>query len=110
MKKLCFIDCETTGTDPKQHGLIQLAGVIVIDGEEKETFNYSIRPFLQDIIDDGALAVNKKIRQDIEAQSEPRTIYLSFSTAYTLKIERGGDLHDAFTDIRLTQKLYNTLT
>ena len=185
MKKLCFIDTETTGTDPQKHGLIQLAGFIVIDGEEKETFNYRVQPFVGDAVEDSALAVNKTTRVEISTYSAPRTVYLDFASllskyvdkydkrdkfffigyntrfdadfvraffekngdgyfgswfwfppidvmnlaavelmeereslqnfklatvAYTLKIQANGELHDALTDIRLTQKLYNSLT
>lgn len=44
MNKQIFIDVETTGVDPKLHGLVQVAGAIVIDGILKESFNYLMCP------------------------------------------------------------------
>ena len=52
--KFIFIDVETTGIASPQSGLIQLAGVIEIDGEEKQSFNFRIRPFPNDEISEEA--------------------------------------------------------
>ena len=57
MKKF-FCDIEMTGTDYSKHGIVQIAGIIVIDGVEKERFNFSIQPFSSDVIDQEALTVN----------------------------------------------------
>lgn len=57
MAKLCFIDCETTGVDPVKNALIQIAGIVVIDGAEIETFDCRCRPFADDTIVPSALEV-----------------------------------------------------
>lgn len=44
MSKQIYIDVETTGLDPKLHGLVQVAGAIVINGVLKESFDYSMCP------------------------------------------------------------------
>lgn len=36
--KVVFFDLETTGTLVNKHGIHQISGMIVIDGEVKETF------------------------------------------------------------------------
>lgn len=57
-KKILWVDTETTGTDPGKNGIIQLAGVLEINGQEISSFDYKIRPFADDVIEDTALAVN----------------------------------------------------
>ena len=37
MSKIAWIDTETTGLNPKEHALIQLSGIIEIDGCVKES-------------------------------------------------------------------------
>ena len=48
--KQFFCDLETTGTDSAKHGIIQIAGAIVIDGNLKETFDWKVRPFAGDMV------------------------------------------------------------
>lgn len=63
--KLLFLDLETTGLDPKHNGIIELAGVLDIDGIPEKDFVFRIKPFSQDEIDDKALSVNKITRAQI---------------------------------------------
>lgn len=44
MAKLIFIDTETVNVDRDQAGIWQLAGIVVIDGEVKESFNFEMNP------------------------------------------------------------------
>lgn len=76
--KLIFIDLETTGIPWPESGLIQLAGAIEIDGEEKERFNFKIKPFLTDEISDESLAVNGVSRGDLEGYEEPGVVFQKF--------------------------------
>ncbi len=79
MKKI-YIDCETTGTDPKRHGLIQLAGIIEVPNKPPVEFNYSIKPFPNDIIDMAALKVNGLTNYEIHEFPfcSPREIFTEF--------------------------------
>lgn len=58
MIKRCFIDCETTGLDPRQHTIHQLSGMIYQDEELTETFNFNIKPHERGRIDSKALEVS----------------------------------------------------
>lgn len=80
MEKLLFIDTETTGTDPMQHGVIQIAGMVIIDDEVKEKFDYKIKPFSKDVIDEKALEITRTNRADLfdETRLYPRKAYLAF--------------------------------
>ncbi|WP_099369550.1 exonuclease domain-containing protein [Sphingobacterium sp. 1.A.5] len=57
MAKILFYDLETTGTMFWKNGIHQLSGILEIDGEVKETFNFKMRPNPNAIIDDGSLKV-----------------------------------------------------
>jgi len=86
MYKLCFIDTETTGLDPQKNGLIQIAGKLILLGANNEnilddvfSFNYKVKPFSGDIIEDQALSVNKTTKEEIATFTEPNVIYHQFS-------------------------------
>ena len=55
--KLFFYDLETTGINPGRHGIHQISGQIVIDGQVMESFNFHVRPNPKAQIDPQALAV-----------------------------------------------------
>ena len=57
MKKLYF-DCETTGLDPIKNDIIQIAGVIEIDGHNMVDFNFKSKPFNWDAIETKALEIS----------------------------------------------------
>lgn len=42
--KVLFFDLETTGTLVNKHGIHQLSGSVVIDGETKESFDLRVQP------------------------------------------------------------------
>jgi len=56
-QKLLFIDVETTGVNPERNGVTQVSGCVQIGDDVRETFDYFVRPFLQDEIEDAALEV-----------------------------------------------------
>lgn len=62
--KLCFIDCETGGVDPRKHALLQVSGIIRIDQDSRimpigeESFTLRIRPFNGDVVEKEALEAN----------------------------------------------------
>ena len=88
MSKLCFIDTETTGTDPLKNGLIQLAGLIEIDGQEKESFNFHLQPFLNDTIEENALMVNKTTKEELKSFQEPEEVYSDFSKILGMYVDK----------------------
>lgn len=57
MEKLFFFDLETTGLYHWRHGIHQIAGMIVIDGEVKDEFNFNVKPNPKATIEKEALAV-----------------------------------------------------
>lgn len=74
-----FIDVETTGTNHKENGIIQIAGSVCFfteqGVEEKETFNYNVAPFDADRIEDKALEVNGVTREQLSTYPGPEVVY-----------------------------------
>jgi len=94
--KLIYIDTETGGIDYPESALIQLAGIIEIDGEEKDSFNYNIKPFPGDKVEDGALAVNNVSREDLSGYEDPKSTYRTFIQLlgkYVNKYDKTDKLH-----------------
>jgi DNA polymerase III epsilon subunit-like protein len=78
LEKIFWFDCETTGINPEpvytqagekiQSGMIQMAGMIEIDGQIKHEFCWKLRPASCHHIDSGALAVSGETTESIMAQ------------------------------------------
>lgn len=70
-----FYDTETTGVDPKKHSIIQLSGIIEVNGEIKEEFDFLVRPHEKAKIEDEAFSVNGRTREEILGFPEMKTVY-----------------------------------
>ena len=81
--KKVFIDVETTGTNHRQNGIIQIAGSVCFftdsGVEEKENFNFNVAPFPSDRVEDQALEVNKVSKEQIAKYPMPNKVYRDFS-------------------------------
>ena len=77
MKKL-FYDLETTGLDPCQNGIHQISGCIEIDGNVKEWFNFRVRPFDGDLIDDKALETSRVTKEQIMEYETASQVHIKF--------------------------------
>ncbi|NCC60072.1 MAG: 3'-5' exonuclease [Verrucomicrobiae bacterium] len=86
--KLLFLDCETTGVDNTKNGIIQIAGIIEIDGIVKEEFNLRCRPFKGQIYTLEALRVTGITKEEIEAYPEPREAYMTLIALFEKYISR----------------------
>lgn len=78
MSKILFLDLETTGLNPRKHGVIQLGGIVEIDGKIEDEFSFSVKPFPGDAVDQEALNVNKITAEEIEKFSKPFDVYQQF--------------------------------
>ncbi len=65
--KLLFYDLETTGTMYWRNGIHQLSGIVVINGEIKETFDFKVQPNPKADITAEALAVAGVTQEQIMA-------------------------------------------
>lgn len=102
-KKVLYFDTETTGTDPNRHAIIQLSGMIEIDGEIVETFNYKIRPLQSDEIDPEALRVHGITEAEMDTYPEPAVVLKQFLTLlerYCNKFDRNDKYFPAGYNVR----------
>jgi len=73
--KLLFLDLETTGTDPVRNGIVQISGIIEIDGESREEFDFHLRPMPGKFFTYEALQVIGKTKEEILAFPDPVETY-----------------------------------
>ena len=88
--KLCFIDVETTGLDPKLHAITQLAGVIVCPlhkGNGYE-FNYKIKPHDSAIIDPSALLATGQNREEFATYEAPSKVLCDFTRTLDTVVDK----------------------
>jgi DNA polymerase-3 subunit epsilon len=74
MQKLVFIDVETTGVDPERSGITQISGCIQIGETVVESFDYYVRPYPTDQIDDAALQVTGIDRRQFLPADDPNCL------------------------------------
>lgn len=60
-----WCDTETGGTVPSKNPLLQIAGLIIIDGDIKEEVDINLQPFPEDMINDRALEINGIHRDEL---------------------------------------------
>lgn len=60
-----FYDLKTTGTNPNKHSIYQIAGLIEIDEELVETFDFETRPHPKAAIEPEAMTVGKVTKEEI---------------------------------------------
>jgi DNA polymerase-3 subunit epsilon len=96
--KAMYFDIETSGTDDKKHGILQLAGLIEIDETFVEGFNFFMKPFPNKEINDKALEANGITRDRINSNEfeQPTRVYESFIQILDKYIDR-YDKGDKFT-------------
>ena len=70
-----WLDCETGGTDPERHALLQVAGLIEMPGISDVEFEYKIRPFPDDGVEDAALQVNGFDREAVRGFYDPSIVH-----------------------------------
>lgn len=86
--KLCFYDLETTGVVPRKHGIHQISGLIDIDGEVKEIFDFKVRPHPNAVIDEEALRIGGVTLEQIKAYPPMQVIFAQFLAVLSRYVNR----------------------
>ncbi len=86
--KILFIDLETTGIDPRKNGVVQIAGVIEIDGKVADEFEFKCGVYPDQILDAKALQVIGKTAQEIAAYPAPGLAYKGLLEVFDKHIDR----------------------
>ena len=98
MRKIFYFDIESTGTDKIKNDIIQLSGIIEIDGKVKETFNFRCQPFDYDNVQQEALDVTGLKLEDIKKYPSPRDVYndlVELMAKYVNKFDRNDKFYPA---------------
>lgn len=78
MKKVLWFDTETTGVNCKEHGIIQIAGMIEIDNKIVDTFDIKCQPMPHCTIDKEDLKVTGTTIQELHKRQSSKAGYLEF--------------------------------
>ncbi len=85
---MLFIDLETTGVEPGKHGVVQIAGIIEIDGKIAEEFEFKSRLFPGQVSEPQALQVIGRTAEEIAGYPEPRLAYEGLAGIFNKYIDR----------------------
>lgn len=70
-----FYDLETTGTDPRKHSIHHISGIIEVDGEVAEEFDFKVKPHPKAQISPEAMKVGNVNETLINSYPDMKTIY-----------------------------------
>lgn len=76
--KRLFIDTETTGLDETKHGIVQVAGIVDINGEVVEEFDFTLKPIDGTLFETRALEVNGLNMSVINGYKPSETVFHLF--------------------------------
>ena len=85
--KLFFIDLETTGLSAYKNGVWQFGGIIDVAGKT-EKITCEMKPFPNDVIEDKALAVSGKTKEEILALGSPFDFYAKLTSTMARYIDK----------------------
>lgn len=95
MKKTLFFDVETTGLDPRRNSIVQLSGILEIDGKVASEFNFTVAPCDGDPITEEALAVIGKTKDEILSYPPAGDIHRQLIQIFSSHIDK-FDRRDKF--------------
>lgn len=96
--KTLYFDVETTGLRPFKNEIVQLSGIIEIDGVVKETFNLRAKPEKLDTIQDSALKVIGFTKEELANFGERRDMYDQVIDLFDKYVNK-FDKNDKFTPV-----------
>lgn len=92
MKKIFWLDTETTGLNPKRNSIIQIAAIVEAGGNVLEEKEWKIRPHLTDTIEEDALRINNRTREELLTFQPLQEVYnelIKFLGTYVDRYDRG---------------------
>lgn len=69
--KRAYIDVETSGTDERIHGILQVSGIIEVDGKERARFNFPARLYPDDEYDPGSTKAHGLSEEEARSEERP---------------------------------------
>jgi DNA polymerase III subunit epsilon len=74
-KKVFWFDIETTGLDTSKCGIVQLAGLVEINGKVEDEFDFKCKPFPGDLIFDEAIVIHGLTKEIMETFDDPAVMH-----------------------------------
>ncbi len=87
MKKVLWVDTETTGLGPKAT-VIQVSGLIEIDGKVEDEFNFKCRPFSKADVEEEALSIQSRTLEEIMAWQPPLKMHAELTAIFEKYINK----------------------
>jgi DNA polymerase-3 subunit epsilon len=113
LTKLFYIDLETTGFSHNKNAVHQLAGIIEIDGIEKERINLFMKPFENAEIEPIALEVGNVTEQVIQSYPEAskgfKTLLKVLKKYLKKPYDKSKFIRIGFCNIRFDNKFIDTM-
>lgn len=91
-----FLDLETTGVDHRMHSVHQISGLIEIDDEIVEEFDYFTQPHPKARYEPAALRIAKKTEAEMKAYPPMKEIHKSFTDMMGKYIDKFDPKDKAF--------------
>ena len=88
MEKILWFDLETTGLKYWKNGIHQIAGIITIDGEVKEKFNYHVQPNPSATIEQEALDVAGVTVEQVQNYPFMLNVYKEFVSVIAKYVDK----------------------
>lgn len=93
--KVLWVDTETTGLSAYKNGVIQISGIVELDGFIVDEFDITTNVFPGDAIEQKALDVNRRTKEEIFDFQPAQTAYKQFSTLLSKYVNK-FDKNDKF--------------
>lgn len=88
MKKICYFDTETTGTDQVKNDIVQFAYIIEIDDKIEDEGSIYIQPCSFENIEPEALQVNNLTIEQLKTFDEPKVAYNKIRGVFAKHIDK----------------------
>lgn len=114
--KILWLDTETTGLNKEKCDIIQLSGIVVIDGEERERFDFHCQPINYENIEPASFEKTKLSIEKLKEFQTPQEMYVKFIQLLDKYIDK-YDRNDKFFiagqnvrfDVEFLQSFFNKM-
>lgn len=101
--KILYFDCETTGRSAIKNDIVQLSGIMEINGKVVDQFNFTCQPFDYSTIEQEALTVTGLTIEDLKTYQTPQEMYrklLRFLGQYIDKYDKNDKFYPAGYNVK----------
>lgn len=85
-----FTDVETTGNNPKYHAIVEIAGIIEVDGVVTEQYQYFVRPHKGAHVNGRVLAMIGKTPEEVAGYPPAEEVFKKIRSLYQRYVGPGG--------------------